>query len=807
MKNNYLYRALLASSLLLAGIFSLSSCQGFEDAVFGTEDNPIQEQTNSNTPSNSESLKVSQIEEETLNGWDGGFYWNSMYLVYKETGSGLSYYLNNVYREADEGVLFKFDKDGEISNMIHQGKYYSIIENGDDLTLLNLKDGIFEEENLKNKKALTRAPASNPLEFIGSHIPYIDRLLDANALLHQFEDRQWSEFLQQIGEVIVGGYASTLGLAGTVILYPFKVVSIYENQSAERNSAVIYQQCTAEISSINKSSDGRIEIYVTVNNANTVQQYIKRNFSPETVEETRNTVYCGVVGRSIGLPTTQFYTEGYKSNVTEIPTDGSASTLYLTFFLPDVPSGQTYLFRPYLMSTRIKNIFGNVDQGYIRYGESVPYGDSNGIIKALNTTSTTCSTDESGNIFISFNSVATAELSAIYGYGIDEWGIYVDNGTDNHDERYATDNSNLDKGTINVPFNIYKNDFDDIDYNNYVAKKIVKLGVYQHRTDIIDGGYVYSFPQEFELVYDKKPSVTTLECVSTTKTSASVKCKYENTIFWAITCGIEYGYDNNFSNLVLFPTDDNEMIISLTELSTNKEYKYRAYYEINGQTIYGDYKTFTTDKDKNEMISLCPDDNHPHMIDLGLPSGTKWACCNVGASNPEDYGNYYTWGDTETGNYGVDYKYSWENTYGSWTHSNPVNVFIGYEISGTSYDVAKVKMGGSWCLPTSADGEELIENCSSGGETINGHNGLLLVSIKNGNRIFLPAGGYIDVGNTNSTLGKSCAYWLSTAKDNIDLSPANCPSCISSYWRLLTGISWEAAPGRCAGKNVRAISR
>ena len=43
----------------------------------------------------------------------------------------------------------------------------------------------------------------------------------------------------------------------------------------------------------------------------------------------------------------------------------------------------------------------------------------------------------------------------------------------------------------------------------------------------------------------------------------------------------------------------------------------------------------------------CPDDNHPHAIDLGLPSGTKWACCNVGADTPEGYGGYYAWGETE----------------------------------------------------------------------------------------------------------------------------------------------------------------
>lgn len=44
----------------------------------------------------------------------------------------------------------------------------------------------------------------------------------------------------------------------------------------------------------------------------------------------------------------------------------------------------------------------------------------------------------------------------------------------------------------------------------------------------------------------------------------------------------------------------------------------------------------------------CPDDKHPHAIDLGLPSGTKWACCNVGTTSPDGYGGYYAWGETET---------------------------------------------------------------------------------------------------------------------------------------------------------------
>ena len=53
------------------------------------------------------------------------------------------------------------------------------------------------------------------------------------------------------------------------------------------------------------------------------------------------------------------------------------------------------------------------------------------------------------------------------------------------------------------------------------------------------------------------------------------------------------------------------------------------------------FMVFTT------FAQICPDDRHPHAIDLGLPSGTKWACCNVGADNPEGYGGYYAWGETE----------------------------------------------------------------------------------------------------------------------------------------------------------------
>ena len=97
---------------------------------------------------------------------------------------------------------------------------------------------------------------------------------------------------------------------------------------------------------------------------------------------------------------------------------------------------------------------------------------------------------------------------------------------------------------------------------------------------------------------------------------------------------------------------------------------------------------------EKSVILTCPDANHPHMIDLGLPSGTKWACCNVGATKPEDYGGYYAWGETET-----KYDYSWV-TYSHCDRSQSTCYNLGSSICGTKYDVAHVKWGGNCQMPT-----------------------------------------------------------------------------------------------------------
>lgn len=152
--------------------------------------------------------------------------------------------------------------------------------------------------------------------------------------------------------------------------------------------------------------------------------------------------------------------------------------------------------------------------------------------------------------------------------------------------------------------------------------------------------------------------------------------------------------------------------------------------------------------------NMCPDSNHPHVIDLNLPSGTKWACCNVGARRPEEYGAFYAWGETIEKN---------EYTIGTYTNFNRLThkwINVGTNITETVYDVAHVRMGGTWRMPTLLQLQELIDNCNHQWTTQNGVKGMLVTG-PNDSRLFLPAAGfYRDADCTVTTL---CGYYRSSS--------------------------------------------
>ena len=152
-----------------------------------------------------------------------------------------------------------------------------------------------------------------------------------------------------------------------------------------------------------------------------------------------------------------------------------------------------------------------------------------------------------------------------------------------------------------------------------------------------------------------------------------------------------------------------------------------------------------------ESYLQCPDNNHPHLIDLGLPSGTKWSCCNVGAQRPVDFGDYYAWGDTEPmyEYQSTSYKYLYRDNdaSGFWDEYTDTGYwhyrYIGKDISGTKYDVAHMEWGDGWVMPSSDQFYELIENCTSEYAEINKSYGRKFTG-PNGGSIFLPFTGMFD---------------------------------------------------------------
>ena len=126
-------------------------------------------------------------------------------------------------------------------------------------------------------------------------------------------------------------------------------------------------------------------------------------------------------------------------------------------------------------------------------------------------------------------------------------------------------------------------------------------------------------------------------------------------------------------------------------------------------------------------------------VDLGLPSGLKWAKCNVGANSPEEYGLYFAWGET-TG-------YTADNVI-SKVHSFDDASYTASDISTNltlEQDAAHVNFGGRWRMPTKDEYQELLDNCN--GVWTNNYNGTgvkgcVFTSKVNGNSVFFPAAGY-----------------------------------------------------------------
>lgn len=200
-------------------------------------------------------------------------------------------------------------------------------------------------------------------------------------------------------------------------------------------------------------------------------------------------------------------------------------------------------------------------------------------------------------------------------------------------------------------------------------------------------------------------------------------------------------------------------------------------------------------------------------VDLGLPSGTLWATCNIGADTPEDYGDYFAWGETKGYNEGktnFDWStYKWcEGSESTMTKycTNSSYGYEGFTDDKTELDLeddaAYVNWGPAWRMPSKEQFDELINNNYTTTEwtTQNGVIGLKIMSKTNGNSIFLPAAGLRDGSSLNAyaDVGSFGIYWSRTLSSGDDSYDAGILNIDSSY------IS-TSNDARLYGQSVRPV--
>lgn len=192
-----------------------------------------------------------------------------------------------------------------------------------------------------------------------------------------------------------------------------------------------------------------------------------------------------------------------------------------------------------------------------------------------------------------------------------------------------------------------------------------------------------------------------------------------------------------------------------------------------------------------QTVDACIGQEHGYAwVSLDLPSGVKWATCNIGTDSIEGYGNYYAWGEVLPKD---DY---WWNTYkyGSSNNLTKYNNTDGKTTLEFEDDAAHVNWGGSWRMPTDAEWTELRENCMWTWTTHNSVNGYLVTSKTNGNSIFLPVAGYRFGTDFSDSAGR---YWSSSL----------CTDDQSRAWGMCFGSRrWYVnSPYRYFGQSVRPV--
>ena len=534
MKRSYLY------CLLAIAFAVLSACSDKDDTLGGDK---------------SDTDGFFSLDDASLKDWDYGVSDGQCCLVFKADSAG-DVLACAVDKDSGSKYEFfaEFNDEGKLSGLGMSDEYYDSVESDDAYTLFKWNDngelesttiskaatkfkGVSGEESVSKDSRIGASGQPAFANVAGEMFGIYEALKNAGMLNSDWQEGRWSDFFNNLGNIITGeilGKLKSGGLPGIVISLR---VSMVKEEINYRNTHWLYGSSEIMITDISKLPDDTYLVTTEISGISSIPSTAPINYidaatlRPYATVERENHVYAGVLCRKNYPAFINYY--DYKSEEEDISQIGGENAI-VQFALPALGKG-TYYVKPYLRSsindeldnppsqvmaakpyTRVlPGEWETTGTRYIIYGYDEIINNIGG--KITNFT-------QAGARFIHEDPYESGHVSFV-GYvaaevddndGLEEWGVYyeyyLDGVKDTQYKRFPADMPTAKvSDEIRVEFTVSRDEFDYVDYQNFSASKNMRFGVYKkskNPTGNLDYlTYSYGDMSEITAVYDKKPTV------------------------------------------------------------------------------------------------------------------------------------------------------------------------------------------------------------------------------------------------------------------------------------------------------------
>lgn len=558
------------------------------------------------------SSQIYSIPENEIGGWNYGYASNEEILLYtqdKETGDKVLYF-NKVDANDSNGLILQFNESDNLIGIGNINDFWHIIETEDSVIFYKVDDDAFVERsfskseykfklNVKQRTGrelfdLATALSGKNGSYIGLFMSGVDILEDLTNmdLIKLLYDTSWLS-------ITIGISAAAPPVAVTVGITA-AAVNLFLALDRENAVRVLFKDCNIHIDDV-YCMNGKTFVKTSINHSSSIPNYIYTS-NREGCFLRENAISCGILARDVfDRITIDLY--DYSSELKFISEkEKTQDAISLTFEMPSVCLTDNFspiFFRPFLMSSdldpKTEYNHDSTKRGRIKYGNTVEYKKFNGDILSFNQLYAEHRVSAEGKNYISFDTGVDAYINSLE--NLLEWGVYVvnQNGLVPYDY-YPSHLKNVKTSdSFNINLNVNKEDFDSIDYDNFMAVDTIRLGLYAKLyNETSPQNYsliLQSKPKAYELVYNNKPVIETLEATDIKENEATISMNVENIAFWEVIPFMIYGKDTLSEGII--PTDNIEGVSSyvLTDLESDTQYKYQA---IINDNIKGEVKSFKT---------------------------------------------------------------------------------------------------------------------------------------------------------------------------------------------------------------------